>query len=131
MTSTNWVHTADNAIPPLDDELEDLLAALRGIHPALDLMADAYRTLLLDRHTVDASQTIAAALGGWEYRNFVALAGLAIQRLSNPDSNPCLRELPLDQQKIAQLRGEGTAFAFTSPTLAQFAADTSAAIDGL
>lgn len=131
MTSTNWVHTADNAVPPLGDELEDVLATLRGIHPGLDLIADGFRTLLLDRHDVDTSQTIVAALGGWEGRNGVALTGLAIQRLATPDTNPCLRALPDYQQKLAQGIGENTAFVLTSPTLAQFAADTSAAIDGV
>lgn len=130
MAGPHEMHTDGNAIPPLDDELEDVLATLRGIHPALDLIADGYRLLLLDRHTVDASQTLVAALGGWEQRSVVALAGLAIQRLATPDTNPCLRVLPFDRQKIAQINGETTAFVLTSPTLAQFAADTSAAIDG-
>ena len=128
--STNPVHTEGNAVPPLDTDLEEKLAAIRGIHPALDLLADDLRHLLLDRLTLDTTQTAIAALGGWEGHNLTALIGLAVQRLSNADSNPCLRTLPLDQQKLAQLRGEATAFVLTSPTLTQFASDTSAAITG-
>lgn len=128
MTS-NTVHTAGNAVPPLGAELEQKLAAMRGVHPALDLAADALRHLLLDRLTLDTTQTSIAALGGWE-DNLIALIGLAVQRLSDADTNPCLRTLPLEQQKLVQLNGEATAFALTSPTLTQFASDTSAAITG-
>ena len=129
MTAPHGVHTADNQVPSLDDELEDMLAALRGVHPALDLAADAFRHLLLDRLDIDTTQTVIAALGGWEARNLVALTGAAIARLANPDTNPALRALPLDQQKICQLNGEATAYALNHPDLAQFASDTSAAID--
>lgn len=122
---------AEDVVPPLDADLEDLLDAIRGVHPDLDEIADRFRALLMDRHTIDTSQTLVAALGGWEGRNVVALAGLAIQRLATPDTNPCLRGLPDYQQKLAQGIGENTAFVLTSPTLAQFAADTAAAIDGI
>jgi hypothetical protein len=123
------LHTEGNAVPPLDADLEEKLAALRGIHPALDLAADALRTLLLDRLTLDTTQTSIAALGGWE-DNLIALIGAAIQRLSDPDTNPCLRTLPLDQQKRIQHAGQKTAYWHADPDLAQTASETSAAITG-
>ena len=127
--STIPVHTAGNAVPPLGPELEQKLAAVRGVHPALDLAADALRHLLLDRLTIDTTQTAIAALGGWE-DNLIALIGSAIQRLSDADTNPCLRTLPLDQQKRIQHAGQKTAYWHADPDLAQTASETSAAITG-
>lgn len=124
------LHTPGNAVPPLDDELEAMLAAIRGIHPALDLTADALRTLLLDRLDIDTTQTCIAALGGWEARNLVALIGATIQRLSDPDSAPSLRTLPLEQQKTVRQAGADAAYWLAHPDLAQTASETSAAITG-
>lgn len=130
MSAPHPATDAAGAVPPLDADLEDLLDGIRGVHPDLDEIADRFHHLLLDRHTLDTSQSLIAALGGWERHNMVALIGLAIQRLATPDSNPCLRALPEHRQKLAQRIGENTAFFLTGPNLAQLAADTAAVIDG-
>ncbi|MEW2393042.1 hypothetical protein AB0933_32245 [Streptomyces venezuelae] len=121
------LHTPANAVPNVDGtDLGDLLEDLAGIHPGIDLIRDGLRLIAHDRHTVDRSQTLAATLGGLT----VAALGLSIGRLSNPDTNPCLRELPLDQQKHARLAGERTAAALNDPDLHQYAYETAGAIDG-
>jgi len=125
------VHTEGNAVPPLDDDLAGLLDDLAGIHPGIDQILDGIRLLAVDRHTVDTTQTLIAALaGGADGTNVLNLIGHAIARLANADTNPCLRTLPLDQQKTVQLNGECTAHVLAHPDLHQFASDTSAAIDG-
>lgn len=130
MTQHHGVHTADNQMPPLGDDLEDMLTALRGIHPGLDQIADGYRLLCLDRHSVDMTQTLVAALGAWERRNVTELNGRTIARLADADTNPALRTLPLEQQKLARQQGQNAAYWLADPDLHQTAADTSAAIDG-
>ncbi|MCI3279118.1 hypothetical protein [Streptomyces cylindrosporus] len=132
MNGPHGVHAAGNAVPPLDGELAGILDDLDGIHPGIDLIRDGIRHLALDRHTLDATQTlIAAVAGGSDGTNVVNALGQLIARLATADSNPALRTLPLDQQKVAQLNGETTAFVLAHPDLAQFASDTSAAIDGI
>lgn len=130
--STNPVHTEGNAVPAVDGtEVGGLLEDLDGINDGLNLIRDGIRLIATTRHTLDQTQTLIAALaGGTDGTHLVNLIGELIARLSNPDSNPCLRDLPLDQQKLIQLRGEGTAFALSHDQLAQFASDTSAAITG-
>jgi hypothetical protein len=127
----NSVHTDGNAVPALDADLEGLHEDLRGIHPGIDLILDGYRLLALDRHTKDMTQTVIAAIaGGSDGTNLTNLGGQTIARLANPDTNPSLRDLPLDQQKVIQFRGETTAHVLNHPDIAQFASDTSAAITG-
>ncbi|MCL8016868.1 hypothetical protein [Streptomyces sp. AS02] len=130
MTSTNGVHTADNAIPPLGDDLEDLLEDLAAVRdPGVDQILAGLRYLALTRHTTDRTQTLIAALaGGSDGTNVVAAIGQVIARLTNPDSNPVLRDLAPDQQKRVQLHGETTGFVLAHHDLAQFASDTCAAI---
>ncbi len=126
------VHTEGNAVPPLDDDLAGLLDDLAGIHPGIDQILDGIRLIATDRHTLDATQTlIAATAGGADGTNVLNLIGRTIARLTNPDTNPALRTLPLDQQKTVQLHGECTAHVLAHPDLHQFASNTSAAIDGV
>lgn len=125
-----YVHTADNAVPPLDDELAGLLEDLDGIHAGIDLIRDGIRLLALDRHTIDRTQTVIAGLAGAaDATNLVAAIGLLIARLTNPDSNPCLRTLPLEQQKKTLRAGQLTQLALTDPDLHQPAAEVCGAID--
>lgn len=126
------VHTADNAIPPLDDELAGLLEDLAAVHDdAIDQILAGIRLLALKPHTVDRTQTLIATLAGAsDGTNVIAAIGLLIARLADPATNPALRGLPLDQQKRSQLAGEHTAYALTDPDLAQTASETAAAIDG-
>jgi hypothetical protein len=73
MAGPHEVHTDGNAVPPLDAEFEAALDAIRGIHPALDLIADGYRLLALDRLSIENTQTV-----------LVTLAGSATARTSSP-----------------------------------------------
>ena len=127
------VHTAGNAIPPLDDDLEVLFEDLASVHDAgVEQILSGLRHIALTRHTPDRTQTLTAVLaGGSDGLHIVALIGQIIARLSNPDTNPSLRTLPFDLQKEAQLRGETTAFVLASDQLAAFASDTAASIDGI
>ncbi|MER6249355.1 hypothetical protein [Streptomyces griseorubiginosus] len=131
MTSTNPVHTAGNAVPPLDSELEGLLDDLAGVHPGIDLIRDGLRLVALDRHTVDMTQTLVAVLaGGSDGLNLINTIGQVIARLADADTNPALRTLPLDVQKTARREGQNAAYWLADPELHQTASETSAAIDG-
>jgi hypothetical protein len=126
------VHTAGNAVPPLGDDLADVLDRLAGVHAGIDLIRDGIRLIALDRLDTDQSQTVIGFLAGSSEGTDVltALAHL-IARLSNADTNPSLRTLPLDQQKTAQHHGEQAQFHLTDEWLHQHASEASAAIDGV
>ncbi|WP_069766035.1 hypothetical protein [Streptomyces sp. LUP47B] len=132
MTSTNPVHTAGNAVPPLGGELEGLFEDLAAVHDVgVDQILSGLRHIALNRHTVDRTQTLIAVLaGGADSLNIVALIGQIIARLADADTNPALHTLPLDQQKQARREGQNTAHWHTDPDLAQTASETSAAITG-
>ncbi|MEV8101093.1 hypothetical protein [Streptomyces sp. NPDC088135] len=123
------VHTAGNAVPPLDDDLAGVLDDLAGIHPGIDAIRSGIRLLALDRHDLDKTQTLLAALAGSSDGTDV-LAALAhlIARLATADTSPCLRTLPLDRQKRAQQYGEIAQFDLTDPELHQSVSEASAAI---
>ncbi|WP_331764860.1 hypothetical protein [Streptomyces sp. NBC_01238] len=127
--TTNPVHTAGNAVPPLDDDLAGVLDVLAGVHPGIDLIRSGIRLLALDRHSADETQTLLAVLAGYSDGTDVltALAHL-VARLATADTNPALRNLPLDQQKAAQLHGEAALYNLTDPDLHQHASEASAAI---
>jgi hypothetical protein len=123
------VHTAANAVPPLDDEFEAALDAIRGIHPGLDQIADGYRLLALDRHSLDTTQTITVALAGSpDNEDALALIGYTIARLTNPDTNPALRALDFEAQKRTQQPGERLVFDLTDHRVHQHASNASGAI---
>ncbi|MFJ1782543.1 hypothetical protein ACIOKA_38190 [Streptomyces anulatus] len=124
------VHTAGNAVPPLDPDLARTLDDLDGIHPGLDLIRDGIRHLALDRHTPDGTQTLLAALAGSAGADVITAVGHLVARLANADHNPALRTLPLDVQKTAQRYGEQAAFHLADPDLHQPASEASAAITG-
>ncbi|MFF1916126.1 hypothetical protein ACFVYE_31980 [Streptomyces sp. NPDC058239] len=127
--TTNPVHTDGNQVPPLDDDLAYVLDRLTGIHAGINLIRDGIRLLALDRHSADKTQTLLAALAGSSDGTDIltALAHL-VARLSTADTNPCLRQLPLDQQKAAQQHGETALFDLTDPQLHQPASEASGAI---
>jgi hypothetical protein len=123
------VHTAANAVPALDDAFEAALDAIRGIHPGLDLIADGLRLLALDRLSLDTTQTVTVALAGSpDNEDALTLIVYTIARLTNPDSNPALRELDFDQQKAVQQAGERLVFDLTDHRIHQHASDASGAI---
>ncbi|WP_039942907.1 hypothetical protein [Streptomyces himastatinicus] len=86
----------DPAVPPLDDELEDMLAVLGG-SVGLDMLADALRYIALERHDVKATKTNLLCLAGAEPNVVDLIAGI-VARLGDAASNPALRELGDAQQ---------------------------------
>ncbi|MGW5989455.1 hypothetical protein ACWFRT_13755 [Streptomyces anulatus] len=127
---SNPVHTAGNAVPPLDTDLAGALDELTGIHAGIDLIRDGIRHLALTRHTADETQTLLATLAGSAGADVITAVGHLVARLANADHNPALRGLPLDVQKTAQRHGEQAAFHLTDPDLATHASEASAAITG-
>lgn len=126
------VHTEGNAVPPLDEDLAYALDRTAGVHAGIDLIRDGIRLIALDRLDTDKTQTVIGFLAGMSDGTDVltALAHL-VARLSNADTNPSLRTLPLDQQKTAQHHGEQAQFHLTDEWLHQHASEASAAIDGI
>jgi hypothetical protein len=124
------MHTAANAVPPLDGtELGGLLDDLAGIHPGIDLIRDGIRLLALDRHTTDRTQLLAVTVaGGTDGTDVLTAIGLLVARLTNPDTNPALRSLPLDAQKHTQRHGELLIHHLGDPDLHQHASNASGAI---
>lgn len=127
---TSWVHTASNAVPPLDDDLAGTLDDLAGIHPGIDQIRDGIRLLAVDRLTLDQTQTLLATLAGSAGADILTALALLVQRLTNPDTNPALRALSADQQKQTERHGQAAVFNLTDPDLHQSASEASAAIDG-
>ena len=133
MAGPQHVHTAGNAVPPLDDELAGLLDDLAAVQdPGADQLIAGLRYMALNRYTTDQSQTrIAWLAGGADGTNFITAIGRVIARLSDSDTNPALRTLPLDQQKDAARAGHVAYMALSDPEIHQTASETAAAIDGI
>ena len=124
-------HTAANAVPPVDGtDLGDTLEDLADIHPGIDLIRDGLRLLALDRHDINTTQVLLAALAGSpDSTDVLAAIGQLIARLTNPDTNPALRALPTDAQKNATHQGYLTNFTLTDPDLRNSAANANAHLD--
>lgn len=104
------VHTADNAVPPLGDDLAVLVEDLYGFHPGIDQILDGVRLLALDRLTVRKTQTIVTMLAGstdqpGQQIDVAALIAQLVARLLDADQNPCLRTLPTGVQDDARTTG--------------------------
>lgn len=125
------VHTGDNAVPNVDDtELGDLLADLEGVHAGIDLIRDGIRLLAHDRHDLNTTQVLLAVLAGSpDSTDLLAAIGHLVARLANPDTNPVLRTLPLDQQKEAAHQGWLTCHNLADPDLRNSASNANAALD--
>lgn len=124
------LHTEGNQVPSLDGtDLDDVINDLRGIHPALDLIADAAQLIATDRLTRDQTQTITAKLGGCADTDTLTLIRLLIERLTDADTNPCLRDLPLAVQEKTRKQIVPLSYDLAHPDLHQPAADAAAAID--
>ena len=127
----NPLHTAGNAVPNVDDtELGGLLADLEGVHAGIDLIRDGIRLIAHDRLTRDQTQTLTATLAGSTDCDVITAIAYLVQRLASADTNPALRDLPLDAQKTAQHLGEQTVFAYADPNLHDLASTAAAVIDG-
>ncbi|MFF1298167.1 MULTISPECIES: hypothetical protein [unclassified Streptomyces] len=124
------IHTDGNAVPPVDGtELGNLLEDLDGVHAGIGLIRDGIRLLALSRLTPEQTQTVIVTLAGSADGTDVLTAiGQLVARLTNPDTNPGLRELPLDRQKNTQLHGELLVHHLAAPDLHQHASDASGSI---
>ncbi|MFJ9799852.1 hypothetical protein [Streptomyces sp. NPDC101145] len=129
--STSWVHTADNAVPPLDEDLEDRIADLRGIHPGVDLILDGARLIALDRHTLDRTQTLLSTIAGNGGTDLLEVLAQLVRRLTDPAQNPCLRTLDPDTQKAVQRLGEQHAYETAEYTPREHPSEAAALIDGI
>jgi hypothetical protein len=125
------VHTEGNAVPNIDGtELGDLLDDLAGIHPGIDLIRDGIRLLAHDRHTIPTTQLLLATLASSpDALDVTGAIGQLVARLTDPDTNPALRTLPLDVQKDARHQGSLTAYNLTDPDLRHTASTACAALD--
>lgn len=131
MNGPNHIHTEGNAVPSVHGtDLGDLLDDLRGIHPGIDLILDGALLIAHDRHSIPTTQLLLAVLAGSpDALDAAAIPGLLAQRLTDPDTNPCLRTLPLDAQKAAAHQGWLTAHHLTDPELRESTARANAALD--
>ena len=114
----------------LDDVLDHLagLDWIPGIGTILTGIREAQTAVLAGRLDLDATQTLIATTAGSAGADLItALAHLAATA-TNPDTNPALRHLPLDQQKDTQHHGEIALYALTDTDLHQPASEASAAI---
>jgi hypothetical protein len=100
------VHTAGNAVPPLDDDQAGLLDDLAGVHAGVDMIRDGIRHLALSRLSPSETQTVLYTLAGAEGLDVLTALAQLVQRLTNPDTNPALRGLDLPTQKEIQHHGE-------------------------
>jgi hypothetical protein len=109
--------TEHNAVPNVDDsELGGTLADLAGIHAGIDLIRDGIRLIAHDRHDVNTTQVLLAVLAGSpDALDVLGAIGQLVERLSNPDTNPAIRHLPVDQQKEAAHQGWLTCHNLTDP----------------
>jgi hypothetical protein len=124
-------HTSGNAVPNIDGtELGGVLEDLADIHPGIDLIRDGIRLLAHDRHTLPGTQLLLATLAGSpDALDIVGAIGLLIARLTDPDTNPTLRSLPLDQQKEAARNGWLAQHALSDPDLRGPAAAANSHLD--
>ncbi|MFK0288340.1 hypothetical protein ACIQVL_48890 [Streptomyces sp. NPDC090499] len=123
--------TEGNAVPSVDGtDLGDTLTDLDGIHPGIDLIRDGVRLLAHDRLDVNTTQVLIAALAGSaDGTDVLAAIGQLVARLTNADTNPALRHLPLDVQKDAAHQGFLTSFHLGDSELRNSAATANAALD--
>lgn len=123
--------TSGNQVPSVDGtDLGDVLDDLAGIHPGLDLIRDGIRLIAHDRHDINTTQVLIAALAGSaDGTDILAAGGHLVARLTNPDTNPALRTLPLDVQKDAAHQGWLTAHHLTDPDLRNSAATANHTLD--
>lgn len=125
------VHTAGNAVPPVDGtDLGDILDDLEGFHPGIDLIRDGIRLIATDRLTTSKTQSLCAALAGATDTDVLTAVGLLVARLTDADTNPALRTLPLEQQKTTALHGERLVFDLADDDLHQHASEAAASITG-
>lgn len=125
------LHTEGNAVPPLaGTELGDLLDDLHGFDEGIDQIVSGLRNIALRRLTDDRIQLLLATLcGSPDATDLVGAIALLKERLTDPDTSPALRALPLDVQKETVRHGELAAYALRDPELRDSTAAACAALD--
>lgn len=114
----------------LDGALDDLdgLTWIPGVEQILTGFREAAVAAARGDLSLDATQSLIAAIAGSPGADLVSTLGYLIQHLTNPTTNPTLTNLPADKQKTAQRYGEQTAHLLDDPDLHHPAAEASAAI---
>ncbi|KAF0646309.1 MULTISPECIES: hypothetical protein [Streptomyces] len=119
------------AVPPLDDDLADRIADLRGIHRGIDLILDGARHLALSELTLDQTQTLLSTIAGNGGVDVLDVLAQLVRRLTDPAQNPSLRALDPDVQKAVQRLGERHAYETAAYTPRDCPPEAAALIDGL
>lgn len=120
----------DPAVPPLDDDLEDMFAELVGGGAGLDMVIDGLRHIALERHDIEATKTQMLCLAGAE-PNVVALIRRIVARLGDPATNPALRDLTDGQQAEVRELTSDYARLGDEAQLSALICETAAVIDGI
>jgi hypothetical protein len=118
-------------VPAITTQAVDLMSDLTGFHPVLDRIVSDLGQLLAADLDADQSQTLVAALGGFEDGNLRTLVAMVVQHLGSPDTNPALVDLPEDRQQTLRRLGAEHVAAVDDPALTRTAAEMSAVIDGV
>jgi hypothetical protein len=106
-----YVHNADNAVPPLNDDLAGLLEELAGFDvPGLDQIINGFRELNTALLTIQQTQTGLTVLTGstdqpGQQIDVQALLAATVARLLDAGQNPALRTLPTTVQDQARTAG--------------------------
>lgn len=125
----NATHTTTTAVTAtVDTQISDLIADLTGFHPALDRAIAAIGDLVTADLTADQSQSVIAALGGFQDGNAVTLLALAVRRIADPTTNPALADLPDDSKRT--LRRLGAEYTAQVDDCSDIASEISGVIDG-
>lgn len=131
--ATTPVAAPASATVPLDAATDELLGAVEGFREGLDLMARGAEMLMREDLTRDDTVALLAALGGAaDGRDFFAVLGTALfGRLTNPDTNPCLKELGSAERENVRRIGYdiGTDLETTAPR--DLVAEVCAVIEGV
>lgn len=119
---------ADPAVPPLDDELEEMLAELGGT-VGLDMLANALRHIALERHDIEDTMNHLLLLAGAE-PNAVDLIARIVARLGDAATNPALRDLTDAQQTKVRELTSGYAHLTDHSKLSGLVSETALVIQG-
>ncbi|MEV6165712.1 hypothetical protein AB0L71_28130 [Streptomyces sp. NPDC052052] len=124
--------TKTNSDTELADTLDllDGFSLLPGIEDILTGIQKAAAAAEVGDLDPDATQTLLAALAGADEANVLTALAYLIGQLSDADTNPTLRTLPIDQQEQARKHGSAARYELLDPYLHQHASEASAAIDG-
>ena len=111
--------------------ITDLADDLTGFHPVLDRAVTALADLAAVDLTADHSQSLVAALGGFDSGSLATLLGLVVRHVADPDANAGLADLDEDRKQQLRRLGAEYAAAADATEARDTAAQISAVIDGV